>query len=67
MKADNVKCNYPTRKPRPVGGELHSGYGKHKGAQGGERPEIVFSGLKDPQTPEAIVTDILKTYRSTGE
>jgi len=46
---------------------IYSGYGKHKGAQGGERPEIVFSGLKDPQTPEAIVTDILKTYRSTGE
>jgi len=26
MKADNVKCNYPTRKPRPVGGELHFAY-----------------------------------------
>jgi len=38
-----------------------------RGPWGGERPEIVFLGLKDPQTPEAIVTDILKTYRSTGE
>lgn len=37
------------------------------GAWGGQRAEIVFAGLKDAQKPEEIITNILKTYRSTGE
>ena len=37
------------------------------GPWGGQRAEIVFVGLKDAQKPEEIITNILKTYRSTGE
>jgi putative membrane protein len=33
---------------------------------GSLKAEIVFSGLKDPDTPERILKDLLKAYKSTG-
>jgi len=62
MKTDNVKCNYPTRKPRPVGGELHLGF-------------VIWNlGFKMKPVGQTFETDLrrlrkevlIETYRSSG-